>query len=89
MRNNMFDCQRSWLEIDLSALRHNVKEICTMLSCPEQFMAVVKADAYGHGAVRISKELNRMGIHHFAVATLAEAIELRDSHIRIYRPLSC
>lgn len=82
MRNNMFDCQRSWLEIDLSALRHNVKEICTMLSCPEQFMAVVKADAYGHGAVRISKELNRMGIHHFAVATLAEAIELRDSHIK-------
>ena len=52
-----------------------------MLSCPEQFMAVVKADAYGHGAVRISKELNQMGIHHFAVATLAEAIELRDNHI--------
>ncbi len=82
MRNSMLDCQRSWIEIDLSALRHNVKAICTMLSGREQLMAVVKADAYGHGAIRISHELNQMGIHYFAVATLAEAIELRDNHIQ-------
>lgn len=82
MKEQMYDCQRSWLEIDLNALRHNVDELLTLLDGKDQFMAVMKADGYGHGAVRLSQELNKMGIEHFAVATLSEAIELRKNGIK-------
>jgi len=78
----MFDCQRSWIEISKEALRHNVKEISYHLNNKTQLMAVVKADAYGHGAVNVCQELNKMGIQSFAVATLSEAIELRENHIK-------
>lgn len=82
MKEQMYDCQRSWLEIDLHALKHNVNELTSLLDGKHQFMAVMKADGYGHGAVRLSQELNKMGIDHFAVATLSEAIELRKNHVK-------
>lgn len=75
------DSHRSWIEIDLSALRYNVKQLCHFLDTQEQFMAVVKANAYGHGMIRICQELNAIGIKQFAVATLGEAIILRKHHI--------
>lgn len=82
MREVIYDKSRSWIEIDLRALRHNVTQFLQVLKNKDQFMAVVKADAYGHGAVRISKELNAMGVTNFAVATLSEAIELRENNIQ-------
>lgn len=82
MREQVYDQHRSWIEINLAALRYNVEHILKLLDDPKQLMAVVKADAYGHGAVRISQELNQMGITSFAVATLAEAIELRKNNIK-------
>lgn len=82
MLEKMYDCQRSWIEIDLNALRHNVNELTSLLDTKDQFMAVMKADGYGHGAVRLSQELNQMGIYNFAVATLSEAIELRKNGIK-------
>ena len=81
MKQTMYDCYRSWIEIDLKALQHNIIELISLLDDPQQLMAVVKADAYGHGAVQISQKLNQMGISSFAVATLSEAIELRENNI--------
>lgn len=82
MKKTIYDCYRSWIEVDLDALQHNVYELMSLLDSPQQFMAVVKADAYGHGAVRISQKLNQIGVSSFAVATLSEAIELRENGIK-------
>ena len=68
---------RTWAELDLNALQQNVSEIKKILPDSCQIMAVVKANAYGHGDVLISSHLNQMGIYSFAVATLEEAIHLR------------
>lgn len=73
---------RSWVEVDLDALCHNVYKISTLLSEKSQIMAVVKADAYGHGAIMIAKELENLGITFFAVATIDEAITLRKNNIQ-------
>lgn len=81
MREQVFDNRRSWIEIDLQSLRYNVQQILTQLQSKDQLMAVVKSDAYGHGAVKISQELNKMGIYSFAVATLSEGIELRKNGV--------
>ncbi len=71
----------TWVEIDLSALQHNLNQ--ALLCCAEhqQLLAVVKADAYGHGAVAITKALQSFGISFFAVATLEEALALRHAGI--------
>ena len=55
MREQVFDNQRSWIEIDLQSLKYNVQQILTQLQSKDQLMAVVKSDAYGHGAVKISQ----------------------------------
>ena len=68
---------RAWAEIRLSALRHNVKALQDALPAGCKVMAVVKANAYGHGAAEISTYLNRIGIDSFAVATIEEGIYLR------------
>jgi alanine racemase len=67
--------------IDLSALAHNLEQIRHAVPTCE-ILAVVKADAYGHGALRITQELGRLGISRFAVATLQEGIALRDAGVR-------
>ena len=65
-----------WAEIDLGAIRNNINEIRKM-SGNSRIMAVIKADAYGHGAVETAKVLAEEGIDFFAVAILEEALELR------------
>ena len=75
-------CQRSWLEIDLAAIAYNVEQIKTLLSPQTTLMAVVKADAYGHGAVSVAKTVTPAGAGAFAVATTPEAIELREAGIK-------
>ena len=72
---------RAWIEINLDNLEHNIKEIQRILSSKTKIMAVVKANAYGHGMIEISKKLNEIGIRDFAVATLKEAITLKKHHI--------
>lgn len=76
------DTDRAWLEINLQNLGHNVRQLKKIMSDDCRLMAVVKADAYGHGAVRVAEYLNGMGIGDFAVATLDEGIELRKNHIK-------
>jgi len=73
---------RAWVEIDLSALQHNSRVLQAMLPEQCELMAVVKANAYGHGDVEVSKALNSAGIHSFAVATLSEGIHLRRNGIK-------
>lgn len=67
-------------EIDLSALQHNLK-IVRKISEERPVIAVVKADAYGHGSVEIARNLVRLGVSHFAVAYTGEAKVLRESGI--------
>jgi len=67
-------------EIHLDNLTHNLTEIRKQVA-PAEVMCVVKADAYGHGAVEITKHLVREGVTNFAVARLAEALELREAGI--------
>ncbi|MEG4302215.1 alanine racemase [Microcoleus sp. D3_18a_C4] len=74
-------CQRAWVEIDLAALTHNVKQLKKLLSPHTQLMAVVKADAYGHGAVAVSQTALQAGASWLGVATIPEGIELREAGI--------
>ena len=76
-------CQRAWVEIDLNALAHNVREIKSILSPTTALMAVVKADGYGHGAVVVAQTAIDNGATWLAVATLAEGIELRQAGIKV------
>jgi len=67
----------SWAEISLDRLRHNLDIIRRRIPATTDIIAVVKANAYGHGVEIITKELVRNGVTAFAVATLQEAIDLR------------
>lgn len=73
---------RAWIELDRENLRKNVCSLESLLPQDCELMPAVKANAYGHGAVLISKELNRLGIKSFCVATISEGIELRRSGIK-------
>jgi alanine racemase len=73
----------TFTEIDLKAFRHNLSEIKKMLSPGTKIMAVVKADAYGHGAEMIACEAVSNGVSFLAVARLNEAIHLRDCGIDV------
>lgn len=72
----------SWLEIDLDSLAHNMKEIRKIVRQESLITAVVKANAYGHGAVESSKVFLANGGDRLAVASLEEAIELRQHGIQ-------
>lgn len=69
--------RRAWIELDSDALRHNINELTHLL--PEQcaLMAVVKADAYGHGALEVAQLCGKAGISAFAVAAAEEGAWLR------------
>ena len=68
--------------VDLDAIAHNLHEIRSLLSHSTAVCAVVKADAYGHGAVPVARELEARGVDSFSVATVEEGLELREAGIR-------
>ena len=72
---------RAWVEINLSALAHNVRSLKALLPSHTDLMAVVKADAYGHGAVTVAKVALASGASWLGVATVPEGIELRQAGI--------
>lgn len=72
-----FPLARSWAEVDLGLIRHNFREIKKRLSPQVKFMAVVKADAYGHGAVEVARATLEEGASFLGVATIEEALALR------------
>ena len=73
--------KRAWVEIDLTALGENVKQLKKILAPQTELMAVVKADAYGHGAVTVARTALDCGAGSLAVATLSEGIQLRKEGI--------
>ena len=77
----MFDSRPTFAEIDLDALRHNFQVIRSSIPHKTEILAVVKADAYGHGFMDISRELENLAVDAFGVAFLAEGIQLRKSGI--------
>ena len=68
-------------EIDLGALAHNLRALRSLLAPTVEIIGVVKADAYGHGSVPVSRVLAAEGLKRFAVATLNEAVTLQDAGI--------
>ena len=71
----------SWVEVNLAALRRNTQAFRRMIGRGTQMMCVVKADAYGHGAVPCAKTMHAAGANQFAVATVREGIALREAGI--------
>lgn len=67
--------------IDLAALAHNVAVVRRSIPPSCQIIAVVKADAYGHGALHVAQALLRLGVTRFGVATLAEGVALRKARL--------
>ena len=74
-------CQRAWVEIDRAALSHNVRQLRQILAPQTQLIAVVKADAYGHGAIMVAKTALESGAAGLCVATVEEGIQLREAGI--------
>ena len=79
--NSIFD--RSCVEIDLDALRHNFEEIKKAVTPGTGILAVVKADAYGHGALETARTLIGSGAAGLCLATIDEAVELRRHGIDV------
>ncbi|MCL5038179.1 MAG: alanine racemase [Chloroflexi bacterium] len=73
----------TWLEIDLSAVRHNFNIIRRRVGKDVAVLCVVKADAYGHGAVEVGRVLEEAGADRLAVATVDEAKQLHKAGIKI------
>lgn len=73
--------KRTWAEISLPDIRHNYESIRAQLPAGCRFLGVVKADAYGHGALPVSRLLQDAGADYLAVSCLDEALELRHGGI--------
>lgn len=71
----------TYAEIDLEAIKSNIREIKKIIPKKTKFMAVVKANAYGHGSVAVAQAAIEAKADHLAVANLKEALELREAGI--------
>ena len=77
----------TWAEINLNNLSFNISSIKKFIGKNLEYMAVVKADAYGHGSIEIAKHLEKVGIDWFGVALPSEGLELRKNGIT--KPILC
>lgn len=73
---------RVYAEINLDAICRNVQSVMDKVGADVRVMAVVKADAYGHGAVPVARALSEIGVHTFGVATAKEGVQLRRAGIQ-------
>lgn len=73
--------KRAWAQIDLNALQYNYNVVKSRINPKSKIMCVVKADAYGHGAKRLSKEFSKLGADWFAVSNLEEAMQIRKAGV--------
>ncbi|MCL1830095.1 MAG: alanine racemase [Oscillospiraceae bacterium] len=73
---------RSWVEIDLDNIEHNIREIRSLIGSDVELMACVKADAYGHGSGIVSLLLERVGVDSFGVSNINEAEVLRKAGVK-------
>ena len=75
--------KRTWAEIRLDNLTHNFETIRRQVGPNAKLLGVVKADAYGHGAVRVAKHLEKIGAGYLAISNVDEAEELRVNGIKL------
>ncbi len=75
--------KRTWAEVDLDAIAHNMREIRKITNPSSQIMAVVKADAYGHGFLEVTRTLLENGADRLAVAVLQEGKQLRSRGVTV------
>ena len=75
--------RRTWAEVDLDALSHNFEVIRARVAPGTALLGVVKANAYGHGAVRVAERLERLGAGYLAVSNIDECAELRAHGIAL------
>lgn len=75
----MTESRWAWAEIDLAAIAHNVRALKGVTAPGTRFMAVVKADGYGHGATRVAQTAVSAGATDLGVATVNEAVALREA----------
>ncbi len=73
----------TWIEVNLNAIVHNLKAIKSMVGAETKILAIVKADAYGHGDVKVSQSLEQNGVDMLGVAFPEEGIELRKNKIDV------
>jgi alanine racemase len=73
--------RRTWAEIDLDKAKNNYIAIRNALADGVKMCCVIKANAYGHGAVRMAKFYEEMGADYFAVSNIEEALQLRENKI--------
>jgi alanine racemase len=72
----------TWAEIDLKAIEHNYKQVKKQVGKDIHIMVIVKANAYGHGTVEVSRVLEACGVDYLGVATTDEAVRIRDHGIK-------
>ena len=77
--------KRTWADVSLDNLAHNYTVLRRQVPAACRFLGVVKADAYGHGAVPVSHQLEELGAEFLAVSNLEEAVQLRRAEVR--RPI--
>ncbi len=75
--------KRTWADISMDNLSHNYHLLRSRIPSDCRFLGVVKADAYGHGAVPVSRQLVDLGADYLAVSNMEEAVQLRRSYIRL------
>ncbi len=84
------DAWLSWIEVDIEAVRHNFRFFRGLIPETTSLFAVVKADAYGHGAIPVARALAQEGAEVLCVARVEEALELRaagiETHILVFAP---
>ncbi|WP_287385944.1 alanine racemase [Lachnospira sp.] len=73
--------RRTWANINLDAIAYNYKTIKEHIGEDVKFLGVVKADAYGHGSIRVGKLLQELGANYLAVSSIDEALELRVNDV--------
>ncbi|MCQ2485987.1 MAG: alanine racemase [Clostridia bacterium] len=78
---NLDYMNRVYLKIDLDKICNNINEVIKKVGKDTKVLAVVKGDAYGHGAIEVTKALSEIGTYGFAVATVGEALALRRAGI--------
>ena len=74
--------RRTWAQVDLDALKHNYSQLRAIVPKSSEIMAIVKADAYGHGVEMISKTLCTLGVDRLGVSSISEAEQLRSFSIK-------
>ena len=74
-------CSPTFVDIDLGALAHNLRQARQRLQSSCDILAIVKANAYGHGAFETTRALRRLGVRRFGVATVEEGTDLRRAGI--------